>query len=113
MNTELLEAFLKEIAYSKTEGNLSLINRVLKKYEFPDQLYRRIPTLIAKIEKCKGFVGISNSNELLKIDYSGEDLDPAIKQEFYSFCESWAKKYKIEIEYCPEKDLYYISPKQN
>jgi len=110
MNRERLEAFLLELKYTATEGNIKLMKKVLNKYKYPDVLYRRLPVLIHNIEKCKGFVGISSSEELIKIDCDSSALNEEIKREFVDICVKWSDKYKIGLMFCPTKDLFYIEP---
>lgn len=108
MNEQYVESFLNELGITNTPGHKKLVMNLGDKYEKFDVVYRKIHALVEKIKKYKGFVSISNSKEMLKIDYDGSVLDNVSKKEFYRLCEKWAAKNKLNLEYDPEKDLYYI-----
>ncbi|MDR2081304.1 MAG: hypothetical protein LBP54_05400, partial [Campylobacteraceae bacterium] len=89
------EAFLTQLGYSVTDSLLRQLERVEGNTPKFDMISNRIIALNDNLKHYGSFVALSNSYDFLKIknQSSGELLT-----QVNEIINSWAKKYKIELE---------------
>ncbi|HIO95723.1 MAG TPA: hypothetical protein EYG67_02780 [Campylobacterales bacterium] len=108
MNIDLSpEALLSQLGYSKTEQSIEQMSNIINNTNKFDKFSNHILSLHDHLAHVKGFVAMSNSHNSLKIKGS-VDISTEIQNEFTSAVESWATKYKVEIEKVENRPTYYI-----
>ncbi|HHD80419.1 MAG TPA: hypothetical protein ENK99_02240 [Campylobacterales bacterium] len=101
------EALLSQLGYSKTENSIQQMKKIINNTKQFDKFAKHILSLNDKLAPIKGFVAMSNSQNSLKIKGS-QDLSSEMANEFINAVESWANKYKVDIEKVENKPTYYI-----
>jgi hypothetical protein len=71
-----------------------------------EAIEKHVFDLHRKLERIDGYVALSNSKNYLKIKHHKSD-NRVQNDEFIEMVESWAKRYKIEIEKV-NQNTYYI-----
>jgi len=107
---KLITIILKDINYADTKKNRDLIESIVsERTNNIEYVWDKIPSLIQKISSLKGFLGISNSKQSIKIGFDRKSVSKEINDEFHSIVDYWSKKYKISLAYDWEKETYYIN----
>jgi len=100
-------ALLSQLGYNNTESSIKQIEKTITNTKGFEEFSKHILALHDELAHLKGFVALSNSKNVFKIKCS-EDVSEEIKEEFTTLVESWAKKYKVNIEKVIKKPTYYI-----
>jgi len=101
------EALLSQLGYSKTDSSLEQMEKIIDNTSEFDRFSKHLLSLNDNLASIKGFVGMSSTQDSLKI--KGSDCTAKeICEEFRYTVESWANKYKIDIEKVENKPTYYI-----
>ena len=109
MNLLLKEQLLNIMDIQENQKTLDSIQFVASNTNQDiSKITKKLSILNPKLEHVKGFISISNSSNKIKIDYK-HSISKEIQQEFYQICENWARKYKINTQYNPEKDKFYVA----
>lgn len=101
------EAFLKQLGIIEVQNASVQMQKIAQKTKGFEQISRHIIALNDHLEHLSGFVGLSNSNDYLKIKCTDAFSKDGLN-EFHKRVEQWASKHKIDIERVPSKDVYYI-----
>ena len=70
--------------------------------------FGKIPALIDKITKLKGYLAISNNQTKVKISIDKNSVSDDVMSDFYNIVNTWSKKYKIGLDFDPKKESFYI-----
>lgn len=109
MKNDLYITILKDINYNYSEANIKLLKDILSKSQNNiEYVWSKMNTLIKKISHLKGFLGISNSELLIKISFDSDNVSQEFKDEFYDIVNAWSKKYKVILSYNYEKETFYL-----
>jgi hypothetical protein len=101
------EALLSQLGYSKTESSLEQMEKIIDNTSEFDKFSKHLLSLNDHLAPIKGFIGMSSTQNNLKI--KGSDCtSKEICEEFKDTVESWADKYKVNIEKVKDKPTYYI-----
>ena len=101
------EALLSQLGYSKTENSLEQMEKIIDNTSEFDRFSKHLLSLNDNLASIKGFVGMSNTQDSLKI--KGSDCTAVeISDKFEETVESWANKYKVELAKVDNKPTYYI-----
>ena len=101
------EALLSQLGYSQTENSMAQMDATIKNTNGFEKFSKHILALHDELAHIKGFVALSNSKNVFKIKCS-DAVSDAIRDEFTTLIENWAKKYKVHIEKVANKSTYYI-----
>ena len=101
------EAFLSQLGYSKTEQSLEQITKIIQNTKGFENFSKHILALHDQLARIKGFVALSNSQDVFKIKGS-EDVSREIQEEFTNLINNWSTKYKVELQKVANKSTYYI-----
>ena len=101
------EALLSQLGYSKTEQSIEQIKKTIQNTEGFENFSKHILALHDQLAPIKGFIAMSNSQNVFKIKCS-EDVSDEIKEEFTNLVNHWAVKYKVELQKVANKPTYYI-----
>ncbi len=107
-----MEALLRQVGIVEVQNADTLIAKIAQNTKGLEQIIRHIIALNDQLEHLSGFVGMSNSNDRIKIKCTNAFSEDGIK-EFHAQVQRWAKKHKIEVERVPLKDVYYIIGKED
>ncbi|MDR1976029.1 MAG: hypothetical protein LBQ18_03460 [Campylobacteraceae bacterium] len=99
------EAFLTQLGYSVTDPLLAQLEKVRGNTARFDRISNHIITLNDNLKHYDSFVALSNSHDFLKIKNQANGDLAASANELIN---SWAKKYKIELEKVRDKETFYI-----
>jgi hypothetical protein len=106
---ELITLILRDINYNNNQKNRNLIkNLILERTNNIHYIWSKIPNLLNKISHTKGFLGLSNSKQMIKISFDKDNVSKEIKEEFHNIVDNWSKKYNISLAYDFKKETYYI-----
>jgi len=105
---KLITIILNDIEYSDTDSNKLLVKNIIKKIDNIEYIWSKVPNLIQKIKHTSGFISLSNSREAIKISFNTKTTSIELNEEFHTIVDSWADKYKINLEYDWEKEIYYF-----
>ena len=71
-------------------------------------VWSKIPALIDKITKLKGYLAISNNQTKIKISIDENSVSDEVMNDFYNIVNIWSKKYKIGLDFDPKKESFYL-----
>jgi len=101
------EALLSQLGYSKTESSLEQMEKIIDNTSEFDKFSKHLLSLNDHLAPIKGFVGMSSTQDNLKI--KGSDcISKEVCEQFRDTVEDWADKYKVDIEKVKDKPTYYI-----
>ncbi|MBU1669306.1 hypothetical protein KKC13_12925 [bacterium] len=101
------EALLSQLGYTQTEQSLEQMKKTIQNTEGFENFSKHILALHDQLAHIKGFIALSNSQNVFKIKCS-EDVSEEIKEEFKNLVENWSTKYKVELQKVANKPTYYI-----
>ena len=101
------EALLSQLGYSKTEHSIEQMEKTITNTNGFENFSKHILALHDQLAHIKGFVALSNSQDVFKVKCS-EDVSKEIQTEFSTLVNHWADKYKVEITKVANKPTYYI-----
>lgn len=101
----ITDIILTDLNIQKTTKNRNLINSLIN--DKTAYMWFKIPTLMEKLKPFKGYMSLSNSKSKFKIGMEHNASDE-YQVAFIKIVRNWADKYNINIEYCFEKNLFYI-----
>ena len=101
------KALLSQLGYSNTESSMNQMEKTIKNTKGFEEFSKHILALHDELAHLKGFIALSNSQNVFKIKCS-EDVSKETHKEFSTLVEHWAKKYKVNIEKITNKPTYYI-----
>lgn len=103
------EGFLVQLGYPANEANKEKLQKVIQNTEGFDQLERHLIQLNDALKTSKAYVTLSNNKDLLKIkkDTDNEEYASLIDE----IVQNWAQKYKVQLQYHPQNESYYIKGK--
>ena len=104
-----LESVLRDLDFPITNSGKFLIDVILCDSK-QDMIYvwSKIPALIDKITKLKGYLAISNNQTKIKISIDRNSVCNEVMSDFYNTVNIWSKKYKIGLDFDPKKESFYI-----
>lgn len=105
-----IERILNDISYQLEYSNFELIKNIIDTNKEQDYAYiwTKIPTLKMELEHVKGYISVSNTKNKFKITYDKESVSEFISKEFYQIITKWSEKYKINLDFDFEKEVFYI-----
>ncbi|MDR3346840.1 MAG: hypothetical protein LBS73_06665 [Campylobacteraceae bacterium] len=99
------EAFLTRLGYNVTDALLAQLEKVSGNTTEFERIASHIVTLNDTLRAYDSFVVLSNSHDFLKIKNQAK---AGFAAEANSLINSWAKKYKVDIEKVDGKETFYI-----
>ncbi|MDH5464485.1 MAG: hypothetical protein OEW60_02590 [Thiovulaceae bacterium] len=100
------EALLKQLKLSVHNQSLDQMDTIINKTKGAKDFLKHIFSLNDTLASLNAFVAPSNSVELLKIKYHGNDEVTLTK--FHEAVNHWGNKYNVELEKVDSKETYYI-----
>lgn len=101
------EALLSQLGYAKTEQSLAQMKQTIENTNGFENFSKHFLALHDQLAHLKGFIAMSNSQNVFKIKCS-EDVSDEIKEEFTTLVQHWAHKYRVELQKVANKSTYYI-----
>jgi hypothetical protein len=109
MTEIFLEKVLRDINYPISDSNKIFINSVLaNSTQDIKYIWTKIPSLLEKLKHVKGYVGVSNNDNKIKISFDKDSVSEEIAMEFFNIVNNWANKYKISLFFDYDKESFYI-----
>ena len=102
------ESLLKQLKLSVSEHSLALMDTIIKSTKGSQQFFKHIFSFNDALAHVNAFIAPSNSVNLLKIKYHGDQNDQVIASKFHEAVNHWGQKYKVELEKVEGKETYYI-----
>ncbi|MFV0481131.1 MAG: hypothetical protein ACK5LP_04030 [Campylobacteraceae bacterium] len=99
------EAFLTGLGYTPTDALLTQLETIEESTKNFEQISKHILNLNEQLKPYNSFVALSNTNNYVKIKNQAKD---GFVMEVNNIIESWASKYKIDLEKVPNKEPFYI-----
>ena len=108
MHLELTpEALLTQLGYTKTEQTLKQMNAIIENTTNFAKFAPHIPSFKDALAIEKGFIGMSNSDNYLKIKCEA-DINADNLSAFNALVNHWAEKYKLNLKKIEGKNTYYL-----
>lgn len=108
MHLELTpEALLLQLGYTQTPQTLTQMKNIIENTNNFEKFSQHIPSLNDTLAVEKAFIGMSNSENYLKIKCQ-EDPSADNLSAFTALIMHWADKYKLELRQVENKPTYYI-----
>lgn len=101
----IIDIILTDLNIQKTAKNKFLIKNMIN--DKTSYLWSKIPSLMEKLKPFKGYITLSNSQNKFKIGIE-HTASEEYQNEFIKIVNNWANKYNLEIEYCFEKNVFYV-----
>ncbi len=101
------EAILAQLGYPKSEAELAQINAIIANTKGFDKFSQHLLSLQDALAVEKGFIGMSNSENYLKIKCDA-DTQAHNLEAFEALVTHWAEKYKVTLKKVDQKNTYYI-----
>ncbi len=101
------EVLLLQLGYSKTRSSLLQAQRIIDTTKGFDKFSKHILSLHDHIKKMNAYIGLSNTNDCLKIKCDDHDA-PEILEEFHEEVKHWSEKYNVEVQQIEKRPVYYI-----
>lgn len=101
------EALLAQLGYTRNEQTLEQMNNIIENTKDFDKFSQHIPSFNDALAVEKGFIAMSNSEDLLKIKCD-VDINADNLSAFTDLVLHWADKYKLQLQKVDGKNTYYI-----
>ncbi len=101
------EVLLLQLGYTKSDSSLLQAQKIIDTTKGFDKFSKHVLSLHDHIKKMNAYIGLSNTNNYLKIKCDDHDA-PEILEEFHEEVKHWSEKYNVEIQQIEKKPVYYI-----
>ncbi len=101
------EVIISQLGYSRNEQTQTQITKIIENTKGFHKFAKHIISLNDTLKHMNAFVALSNSSNHFKIKCGNEDATEILK-EFHNEVEHFSKKYHIQLEKLPNKEVYYI-----
>jgi len=101
-----LEAMLTQLGYANNDSLHSQMKRIIDNTRGYDKIAKHIADLNIALQTHNAHIALSNSVDYLKIKCESK-FDKEL-QDVKDKINTWAKKYKVELQKVDGKNTYYI-----